>query len=55
MLQWLRLCILNEEGPGLIPGQGTRIHMLQLRVRVCYLKTLHAKTKKYPEDPTYQN
>ena len=29
--QWLRLHIPNERDPGLIPGQGTRSHMLQLR------------------------
>ena len=31
MVQWLRLRALNAGGPGLIPGQGTRSHMLQLR------------------------
>ena len=31
MVQWLRLHALNAGGPGLIPGQGTRSHMLQLR------------------------
>ena len=30
VIQWLRLCIPNVGGPGLIPGQGTRAHMLQL-------------------------
>ena len=29
--QWLRLCAPNLGGPGSIPGQGTRSHMLQLR------------------------
>jgi len=29
---WLRLFSPNSGGPGLIPGQGTRSHMLQLRV-----------------------
>ena len=24
-VQWLRLCILNAEGPGSIPGQGTKV------------------------------
>ena len=24
-VQWLRLCASNEEGAGLIPGQGTKI------------------------------
>ena len=32
MVQWLRLCTPNAGGPGLIPGQGTRSHMLQRRV-----------------------
>ena len=27
MEQWLRLPTPNAEGPGLIPGQGTRSHM----------------------------
>ena len=26
-----RLCVSTARGPGLIPGQGTRSHMLQLR------------------------
>ena len=30
--QWLRLCAPKAGGPGSIPGQGTRSHMLQLRV-----------------------
>ena len=34
MVQWLRLCTPNTGGPGSIPGQGTRCHMLQLRVRM---------------------
>ena len=31
MAQWLRLCAPNAGGLGLIPGQGNRSHMLQLR------------------------
>ena len=31
MVQWLRLCTPNVGGAGLIPAQGTRAHMLQLR------------------------
>ena len=31
MVQGLRLCALNSGGPGLVPGQGTRSHMPQLR------------------------
>ena len=38
MVQWLRLCTLNAGGTGSIPGQGTRSHMLQLKI-------LHASTK----------
>ena len=30
MVQWLRHCTPNAGEPGLIPGQGTRFHMLQL-------------------------
>ena len=31
VVQWIRPCALNVRGPGLIPGQGTRPHMPQLR------------------------
>ena len=31
VVQWLRLSTPNAGGLGLIPGQGTRSHMLQLR------------------------
>ena len=31
LAQWLRLWAPNAGGPGSIPGQGTRSHMLQLR------------------------
>ena len=30
MVQWLRLHTPKAGGPGSIPGQGTRSHMLQL-------------------------
>ena len=30
VVQLLRLCALSAGGPGLIPGQGARSHMLQL-------------------------
>ena len=45
VVQWLRLCALSAEGPGLIPGQETRAHILQLRVCMPQLKTWHATTK----------
>ena len=31
VVQWLRLCTPDAGGPGLIPGQGTRFHMPQVR------------------------
>ena len=43
--QWLRLRAPSAGGPGSIPGQGTRSHMLQLRVHMLQLKILHATTK----------
>ena len=33
------------QGRSLIPGQGTRSHMLQLRIHMPQLKILHATTK----------
>ena len=32
VVEWLRLCAPNAGDPGLLPGQGTRSHMLQLKV-----------------------
>ena len=32
MVQWLRLQATHAGGLGLIPGQGTRSHMLQLNL-----------------------
>ena len=40
VVQWLRLCVHNIRGLGLIPGQGSRSHMLQLRVCMPQRKTL---------------
>ena len=48
--QWLRLCAPKAAGPGSIPGQGTRSHMLQLRVRMPQLKISSAAATKI-EDP----
>lgn len=39
VVQWLRLCALNAGGLGLIPGQGTRSHMPQLKIRSATTKT----------------
>ena len=40
---WLRLCSSKAGVLGSIPGQGTRIHMLQLRVRIPQLRPGAAK------------
>ena len=40
VVQWLRFHAPNAEGPGLIPGQGTRSHMLQRRVCILPRKDL---------------
>ena len=45
VVQWLGLCAPNAGDPGSIPGQGTRSHMLQPRVRMPQLKILCAATK----------
>ena len=47
MVQWLRLQFPMREGPGLIPGRGTRSHMLQLKVCMPRLKIPHARTKTW--------
>ena len=39
MAQWLRLRAPNAGDPGLIPGQGDRFYIPQLKI-------LHAETKK---------
>ena len=36
LVQWLRLCSPNAEGPGSYPGQGTRSHILQLKDPACH-------------------
>ena len=37
LAQWLRLHPPNEEGPGLIPGGGTRSRMPQMRALIAQL------------------
>ena len=32
MVQWLSLCTPSAGGSGSVPGQGTRSHMLQLKI-----------------------
>ena len=43
VVQWLRLQAPNAGGLGLIPGQGTRSHMPQLRVHMPQLRSGTAK------------
>ena len=38
VVQWLRLSVTNEGGPGSILGQGTRSHMLQTKIRYSQIK-----------------
>ncbi|TEA25801.1 hypothetical protein DBR06_SOUSAS1210090, partial [Sousa chinensis] len=45
VVQWLRLCTPNAGDLGSIPGQGTRSHMLQLRVHMRQLKIPYATMK----------
>ena len=47
VVQWL-LHTPKARDPSLIPGQGTGSHILQLRVHMLQLKTLHATTKTLP-------
>ena len=47
VVQWLRFRTANAGGLGLIPGQGTRSHMVQLRICMLQLKILHAATKTW--------
>ena len=44
--QWLRLRALNAGGLGSIPGQGTRSHMLQLKILHAATKTQHSQMNK---------
>ena len=53
LVQRLRLHALNSEGPGSIPGQGTRFHMLQLRFCILQLNILCATMET--EDPKSHN
>ena len=41
--QWLTLRTLNTEGPGSIPGQGTRSQRLPLKILYVATKTQHSQ------------
>ena len=45
-IQSLRLQASFAGGPGLIPGQGTRSHMPELRIHMPQLKILHATSQR---------
>ena len=45
LVHWPRLHAPSARDPGSIPGQGTRFHILQLRVLMLQLKILYAATK----------
>ena len=53
MAQWLRLYTLR--GPGSIPDQGTRPHMLQLKDPVCAMKTQHSHINKFKKKFFFKN
>ena len=42
VVHWLRHSAPNAGGPGLIPGQGTRSHKLQLNIPCATTKTQHS-------------
>ena len=47
VVQWLRLRAPNAGGPGLIPGQGIRSRIMQLRACMTQLKIPRAATKTH--------
>ena len=56
MVQWLELRAPNAGGPGLIPTQGTRSHMPQLRLSTVnfffFLRKKEKSQEKQLEKPT---
>ena len=55
VVQWLRLCAPNIRGLGLIPGSGTRSHMLQLKSPHTATKRPCMQQLKIPHDATNHN
>ena len=53
VVQWLKLHAFNARGPGSIPLQGNRSHMLQLKIphaatkKLSHMKILHDATKTW--------
>ena len=52
VVQWLRLSALNPGDPGLIHGQGTRSHMLQLKIPHAATKSQCGQTNKHFKSTT---
>ena len=46
VVKWLRQHTPNAGCPGFIPGQGTRYHMQQLKIRCATIKTWHNLLEK---------
>ena len=46
VVQWLRIRTLSAKGLGSIPGQGTRPHMLQLKILCSTTKTWSSQINK---------
>ena len=45
VVRWLKLCAPRARVPGWVPGQGTRSHMLQLKVPCASSKAQHSHIK----------
>ena len=46
VVQWLRLCAPNAGGPGSLPSQGTRSHVLQQKILCAPNKTCCSQISK---------
>ena len=47
VVQWLRVCTPNAGGSGSMPGQGTRSHILQLKILYATTKAWHRQKKRF--------
>ena len=45
VVRWLKLCAPRARVPGWVPGQGTKSHMLQLKVPCAAAKAQHSHIK----------
>ena len=54
VVQWLRVCVPNPGGLGSVPGQGTKIPMLQLRVHpTCHTEDSACHSEKTVQPKTH--